>query len=145
MNEKELEEFANYWFYFGSVHGVVNGLLGRKPKFTEAWEEFKENNKDNKKLFNVEITTTKHYIVAMSDRYGSELDEHVLECDVIHSSFGEGSIKKVSEISPDGVTVTDYYEDVEGESEFYKFDELTEPLLNELSQVVNDFEQIQVG
>lgn len=61
------------------------------------------------------------------------------EREIIHSSFGEGSNKVVTEISNEGVSITDFYENVEGESEFYAFSELSTPLLEELREVADSF------
>tara|TARA_R110000868_G_scaffold203970_1_gene451989 strand:+ start:629 stop:1117 length:489 start_codon:yes stop_codon:yes gene_type:complete len=72
-------------------------------------------------------------------QHGTIPSSFVKERDVIHSSFGEGSNKVVTEISNEGVSITDCYEGVEGDTEFCSFSELSTPLLAELRNVADSF------
>lgn len=80
------------------------------------------------------------YIKGVVEEQGVIPSSFVEEHDVIHSSFGEGSRKLVTEISHLGVSVTDYYENVAGDTEFYDYSELTDMLIREIREVAEKFQ-----
>ena len=55
---------------------------------------------------------------------------------IVYSMFDNETRELITEIHSEGVSVTKYYQEVEGESEHYDFDELGTPTIGDISKIV---------
>jgi len=58
---------------------------------------------------------------------------------LVYDSFGESATKLITEISDEGVSITNYYEDVEGDTEFFNYSELSDALISEIRVIAERF------
>lgn len=58
---------------------------------------------------------------------------------LVYDSFDDDTRKLVTEISNEGASITNYYQEVEGETEFFEFSELGSPLLSEIREIAESY------
>lgn len=80
------------------------------------------------------------YIKKVVNEHG-DIDENFMAGNMlVYDSFDDETRKLITEISGEGVSVTNYYQEVEGETEFFNFSEIGSPLLEEIATIAGNFE-----